>query len=419
MPRVNPIDLVGSTVEQTVRGSAAVADRWYDEMARLETAKRDVESLARDYKGQGVKPPRELHARLRQINRDFKLLEGQVARYSNASLKDISSKLEVFEGTPGAAFYGELIRDMKRGLMRAKKKAQFRGADVREDINQLRGDLATLKQGLPVSGTTGVVTRGRVKAKGKMTVREAYKHQVKRWREVQRGMKLPRDRHLVEVSDWIDLQIKVINRRIARGELDENVKSAIKRLAGKISEIGAVTRKRVALKTAAEARKLISAVRRKAVAMRKKTRRAPKEIAALEADIEAVASGFHARDKTQWSTRDEKAIAEDIRNLKAVAAAMAPAKGRPKHPTRLKTGNPKKKAKKKKTARKTTPAWQRLIRRCQKLWEHYCERPSKKRLQDVLKHMETMKQSTTKKVVDEYEVCLRAVNKEKKRWKLK
>ena len=148
--------------------------------------------------------------------------------------------------------------------------------------------------------------------------------------------------------------------------------------------------------------------------MRKKTRRVPKELAALEADIEAVASGFHARDKTQWSKRDEKAIAEDIRNLRAVAAAMVPAKGRPKHPTRLKTGNPKKK-----TARKSTPAWQRSIRRCQKLWEHYCERPSKKRLQDVLKHMETMKASTSKKVVDEYKVCLRAVNKEKKRWKLK
>ncbi len=407
MRRSNPIDLVGSTVEQTVRGSAAVADRWYDEMARLETAKRDVQSLARDYKGQGVKPPRELHARLRQINRDFKLLEGQVARYSDASLKDIDKKLDVYAGTPGAAFYGELIRDMRRRLMRAKKKTQFRGADVREEINQFRGDLATLEQGLPVSGTTGVEVRGRSKAKGKATVREAYKDQVKRWRGVQTGMKLPRDRHLVEISDWIDLQIKVINRRIARGELDENVKSAIKRLARKISEVAAVTKKRVALKTSADARKMIAVVRRKAVAMRKKTRRAPKELAALESDIESLISGFRARDKTQWSTRDEKAIAEDIKNLKAIAAAMTPAKGRPKHPT---AGNPK---------RKSTPAWQRLIRRCQKLWEHYCERPSKKRLEDVIKHVETMKKSTSKKVLDERNVCLRAVNKEKKRWKLK
>jgi len=79
----------------------------------------------------------------------------------------------------------------------------------------------------------------------------------------------------------------------------------------------------------------------------------------------------------------------------------------------------KKKATKKKVARKKTPEWQRLINRCRKLWDHYCERPSKARLKPVLEHLEKMKASTSKKVADERKSCLRIANKEARRLKLK
>jgi len=79
----------------------------------------------------------------------------------------------------------------------------------------------------------------------------------------------------------------------------------------------------------------------------------------------------------------------------------------------------KKKVAKKKVARKKTPEWQLLINRCRKLWDHYCERPSKKRLKPVLEHLEKMKASTSKKVADERKSCLRIANKEARSLKMK
>jgi hypothetical protein len=78
----------------------------------------------------------------------------------------------------------------------------------------------------------------------------------------------------------------------------------------------------------------------------------------------------------------------------------------------------KKKATKKKAARKTPP-YQLLINRCRKLWDHYCERPSKKRLKEVLEHLEEMKASTSKKVKEERSACLRIANKEARRLGMK
>ena len=54
------------------------------------------------------------------------------------------------------------------------------------------------------------------------------------------------------------------------------------------------------------------------------------------------------------------------------------------------------------------------IAQCQKLWEHYCTRPGKKRLKAVLAHLEGMKASTSAKVKLERRRCLRAANQEAK-----
>ena len=84
--------------------------------------------------------------------------------------------------------------------------------------------------------------------------------------------------------------------------------------------------------------------------------------------------------------------------------------------------NPKKKAAKKKsskkTTRKTSPS-QNLIKRCQKLWDAYCEKPTKKNLRAVLEHLEKMKESSAKSVKSERARCLRVANKEAKRLKVK
>ena len=56
-----------------------------------------------------------------------------------------------------------------------------------------------------------------------------------------------------------------------------------------------------------------------------------------------------------------------------------------------------------------------LIRLCQKRWEHYLARVSKKRLKDVFEHLDKMKDSASKKVAQERTRCLRAARREAKR----
>jgi hypothetical protein len=75
-------------------------------------------------------------------------------------------------------------------------------------------------------------------------------------------------------------------------------------------------------------------------------------------------------------------------------------------------------AAKKKAAKKATPKYQILINRCQKLWDAYCEKPTKKNLRAVLGHLDKMKGSTSEKVKKERSSCLRVANKEAKRLKL-
>jgi hypothetical protein len=87
-------------------------------------------------------------------------------------------------------------------------------------------------------------------------------------------------------------------------------------------------------------------------------------------------------------------------------------------PKSIKPIKASKKAKKSSAREKASPA-DRLIRRCGKLWDHYCKRPGKKRLEAVLEHAETMKASTSKKVKAERTKCLRSANAEAKRLGMK
>lgn len=81
-----------------------------------------------------------------------------------------------------------------------------------------------------------------------------------------------------------------------------------------------------------------------------------------------------------------------------------------------KNQNPKKRASKKKASKKSaTPEWKRLISRCQKLWNQYLDRPSKKTLKDVFAHLEKMEKSMSERVKKERARCLRVANQEAKR----
>ena len=95
----------------------------------------------------------------------------------------------------------------------------------------------------------------------------------------------------------------------------------------------------------------------------------------------------------------------------------------------MRKSNPKKKSNdrsagnsgrpKKASSKKAAPKASTLINKCRKLWDSYCERPSKKRLEEVFSHLETMKESSAKTVKEERARCLWAANKEAKRLKMK
>jgi len=79
----------------------------------------------------------------------------------------------------------------------------------------------------------------------------------------------------------------------------------------------------------------------------------------------------------------------------------------------------KKKTTKKKATRAKCPPAATLVKKCRKLWESYCERPSKTRLKTVFEHLDLMKQSKAKSCKEERARCLRAANKEAKRLGMK
>jgi len=109
------------------------------------------------------------------------------------------------------------------------------------------------------------------------------------------------------------------------------------------------------------------------------------------------------------------------RQERAIRAMKAERKGRTlkvplKNPKKKKA---KKKAAKKKASKRKGPTALSLIGNCQRKWGSYCVRPSKKRLQVVLDHLEKMKASKAKSVKDERRRCLRSANLEAKRLGMK
>ena len=75
--------------------------------------------------------------------------------------------------------------------------------------------------------------------------------------------------------------------------------------------------------------------------------------------------------------------------------------------------NPSKKRKSK------APTAAELKSECRRLWEHYCERPNKTRLKDVLKHCEKMAESSAKSVKEERARCMRSARREMKKLGMK
>lgn len=73
-----------------------------------------------------------------------------------------------------------------------------------------------------------------------------------------------------------------------------------------------------------------------------------------------------------------------------------------------------KKVAKKNPPKKASPA-KSLIEKCNSLWDYYCARPSKKRLKEVVAHLDKMAKSSAKSVKEERARCMRAARREMKK----
>lgn len=540
--RKNPLfDPVSREIEAAVGGSMVVVDQWFDEMDKLRQEHALAQDLAQDlvariqrHKKDGwtkdalepdVESLKEVRKRVNHLKREMKIIDRRIASYYKAALKDISERLDVIKALPGSGMYAREYRDARRMLVLAKKQAQYAHVDVRPKISQLRGAVKTLEDatssirptgmGVALSGARGRLRPKKAKAERK-SAGDAFVEIISRWKvfkpkakatkeyksgvtkisRIERGGGDPdnyRDRDIdfaKHVKD-VDLMAQILKRRIQRGEPGQeknlrNLKEQIDLLASKMGE---EIRQKAESPEAVISK--IGRLRRSLIAMRKKTRRSPRDIDKAKDRLETLKALTGVKMTKGWSQQDRRNALSGIRDVEALIASMEGIKLSSGVAKRLgisqskkhrisskaiakRSGNPKKKKAKKKASKKSvkklskkhesalkggavgtavggtagalaggpvgaamgagaggyigaktassrnpTPEWERLVRRCQKLWDHYCERPGKKRLQDVLKHLEKMKASKSKKVLDERKRCLRVANKEAKRLRLK
>ncbi len=466
--RKNPVfGPISQEIEAAVGGSMVVVDRWFDDLqeARIrQEAVLDLQaSIAErliEKKNLGLKITKDDREELKDVQKDInknkliiKQLDGRIAKYYKSVFRDLTSRFEVFKATPGSTVYAGEYRDATRKLALAKKQAQSAFVDIRPKISELRGSITALEEALSFVKPTGIeerVSRAKKRLsppkKAAVPKAERWVEYVNLWKRIKpRAMRTDRyktggekiayaERQRLKVTptidvrfrqdvDATDLLMRVTQRKISRGE---DVSKNIPRLKRMINSLEAVMRGR---KPEVAPERVISGLgklRRDLLAYRRKTRRSPKQLTAMQGRLATLKGSVGGKGTVGWSEQDRRTAIRSVRDLEALLKVVEPVGGAPVRRHRIpakaitkRAGNPKKKKTKKKTARKVTPEWQRLIRRCQKLWDYYCERPGKKRLQDVLKHLEKMKASTSEKVLEERKICLQVAKSEAKRLKMK
>jgi hypothetical protein len=243
---------------------------------------------------------------------------------------------------------------------------------------------------------------------------------------------------------WVDAQLHSLKEKFKKGR--SVAKSDIQRIVAKIESIHSQTKPRAKLRTYSEAKRSLGSLIGKIQTRLAGDKMDKSAVEALLLDLEEVQTRVPARSQSEWNKVDQRQWATDVSKVRKslvklrrksnpcigfhfhgkdadeLLKAVEKSNSRQRAAVKSNPGKKKatkKKSAKKKVARKSKPEWQRLIDRCRKLWDHYCERPSKKRLKPVIDHLEKMKASTSKKVVDERKSCLRIANKEARRLKMK
>jgi hypothetical protein len=284
-----------------------------------------------------------------------------------------------------------------------------------------------------------------------------------------REKKLTRDSVTPADVAWVDRQFSALKVKVKRGQ--EITKSDIQRIIRRMKDIHNRTKQQGALRTYAESKRALTSLVGRIQTKLTGDKMDKDTVESLLFELEDFQSRIPAAARSEWSRADQRQWASDTnavrkslvklrrkanpcvgfhfhdkdadellkaieksneRQLKSapkknpgkknvakkkVSWSASDIKGMQEFHDR-KTGV-KKKVSRKNPSRKKTPEWQLLCNRCAKLWDHYCERPSKARLKPVLAHLEKMKGSTSKRVADERKACLRVANKEARRLKMK
>lgn len=244
---------------------------------------------------------------------------------------------------------------------------------------------------------------------------------------------------------WVDSQFASINKKIKRG--DEITKSDLERIVRRMKRIHDRTKSRKKLKTYAESKRALNALVGKIQTRLTGDKLSKKELEALLLELESFQRRISASDKSSWDKADQRQWANDVSKvrksliklrrkpnpcvgfhfhgkdadelLKAIESSSARQMKTAKDPDNTKKipkSNPKKTPKKKNSKK---PQWKAMCDKCEKLWDHYCERPSKVRLKKVMDHLDKMKTSTSNRVKEERAQCLRVATKEARRLGMK
>jgi hypothetical protein len=478
--RLNPEseDLMG-TVDEYVRSSAAVVDSVYE---RRDEAAANIAALERveaDLAARGESLTSDAKSRMREEKIRLRELDRKIALYVRTMLSAMAKRVKALEDSPIAKLRASEIRQVKFNLKRIQVSAKKAGSDVRMLIAETMGSIITLEneltpQQLERSGMSG-------KQRSLANLSEYWKQAAARWRSIRShavnhprfyipgsevvhekrgfGRVLESDGRRVLLrfdhgSDkratmnevipadvaWVDSQFASLNTRIRRGE--EITKADLERIVRKMKSIHDVTKPRPRLRTYGEAKRALGTLIGKIQTRLTGDKMDKAEVESLLLELESFQRRISSSDKADWSKPDQRQWATDVSKvrkglvklrrkanpcvgfhfhgkdadelLKAIEAS-AKRQGKPKeNPRRNKKSTAKKKA-----SRRSPNSAAALTAKCRKLWDHYCERPSKARLKPVLEHLDKMKSSKAKSVKEERSDCLRVANKEARRLGMK
>lgn len=473
-------DLLGD-IDAAIRGSGKVIDARYEEYEQIHRDLSAIDRIE-DQMPSGTGIPREIRIRKRALQMRERELDKWISTYARVEAKRLSNRLDEIEKSPLAKLRRQEIRNVRKEIFKIESLAKRKGTDVRPAVSRAKGGVVTLEQEVTIDiPVEKEAPKESAKDRSQMQLQMLLQKAMQRWASVRKhsknherffirrstvhhkkygpGIVIKSDNRrvtmrpesggsdvTVAITDLtpgpvfaIDTQFKALDEKFKRGR--EITKGEVQRLVKKIADIHNMTKPRHSLRTYAESKRALDAFVGRIQTKLVNDKMDSESLEQLIVELDELAKRVPSTAKAEWSRADQRQWANDILKVRKglvklrrkanpcvgfhfhskdadeLLRAIEASNARQRKSVKKNPG--KKKSAKKKATRKKAPEWKKLINKCQKNWDHYCERPGKKRLKEVFAHLEEMKKSDSKRVKEERAACLRIANKEAKRLGMK